>query len=256
MSDRPPLPAPPPWTILARQPTALFLDVDGTLLEFELRPEQVRATEGLVMLLRAVAERLDGALALISGRALDDLDRIFSPWQPYAAGVHGVQVRGPAGLREHQPDAGQLAVLRARADAVARVLPGVWVEDKGVGVALHHRDAPESAAALKVQVDRLVAESDSAFEAQAGVLVQEIRPSGWDKGAALRELMADPPFAGRRPVVVGDDLTDEHAFAAAVDLGGDAVLVGGRSTTAATLRLPNPSAVRGWLAELVEEVRT
>jgi len=250
------LPAAEPWSLLARQPSALFLDVDGTLVEFESRPEHVRATAGLVVLLTAVSERLGGALALISGRPLTDLDRIFDPWQPFAAGVHGVQVRGPSGLRDHQPDTAQLAALRAGADDVAARLTGVWVEDKEVGVALHHRDAPEAAQALKADVDRLVSASDGAFEAQAGVLVQEIRPAGWDKGAAVRELMAEAPFSGRRPIVVGDDLTDEHAFEAVVALGGVAVLVGGRRDTAATCRLADPSAVRGWLAELVEEVRT
>ncbi len=146
--------------------------------------------------------------------------------------------------------------LRAGAAAVAQQLPGVWVEDKEVGVALHHRDAPDAARDLKAAVDRLVASSNGTFEAQAGVLVQEVRPAGWDKGAAVRELMAEGPFTGRRPIVVGDDLTDEHAFEAVVALGGVAVLVGGRRDTAATCRLVDPAAVRGWLAELVEEVRT
>ncbi|MFZ0325552.1 MAG: trehalose-phosphatase [Actinomycetes bacterium] len=252
----PDLPSPPPWSELTRRPIALFLDVDGTLVEFERRPEHVRATEGLVLLLIEVAERLGGALALISGRPLSDLDRIFAPWKPYAAGVHGVQVRGPEGLRNHHPDPAQLALLRLRADQVAQLLPGVWVEDKGVGVALHHRDAPDAAHALAVQVQSIVEQSRGTFEAQPGVLVQEIRPSGWDKGAAVRELMESPPFSGRRPVVVGDDLTDEHAFAAALSLGGTAVLVGSRRATAADSRLDSPSDVRGWLAELVEEVRS
>lgn len=255
-NPRPDLPAPPPWSVWARQPTALFLDVDGTLVEFESRPEQVRATTGLVVLLTAVADRLGGALALISGRPLADLDRIFAPWQPSAAGVHGVQVRGPSGVRNHHPDQGQLTALRVQAAELAATIPGVWVEDKGVGVALHHRDAPQAALELQRRVNRLVAENDGVFEAQPGVLVQEIRPAGWDKGTALRELMAGSPFTGRRPVVVGDDLTDEHAFEAAVTLGGDAVLVGSRLETAATCRLADPAAVRGWLAELVEEVRT
>jgi trehalose 6-phosphate phosphatase len=226
------------------------------LVEFASRPEQVRATSGLVLLLRAVADGLQGALALISGRPLDDLDRIFAPWQPFAAGVHGVCVRGTNGRRDHQPDPAALAALRDQAAAIAAQHRGTWVEDKGVGVAIHYRAAPEAGVMIAAQAQRLVDSLAPQFALQPGHLVQELRPVGWDKGTAVRELMSEPPFAGRRPVVAGDDLTDEYAFAAATAMGGVAVIVGGRSDTVATYRLSNPSAVRGWLAELLEEVRS
>ena len=245
--------APPTWAELARVPVALFLDVDGTLVDFEARPEHVRATAGLVELLRAVSGRLDGALALISGRPLADLDRIFAPWRPFAAGVHGVEVRGPDGVREHRPDPAALRLLRGGCDVIAAEHPGVWVEDKGVGVALHYRQAPEAEAAVLAAASALQEQTAPHFALQPGHLVAELRPAGWDKGSAVDELLTQPPFAGHVPLVVGDDLTDEHAFAAANRHGGFGVVVGQRSDTVARHRLDDPAAVRGWLAGLLEE---
>jgi trehalose 6-phosphate phosphatase len=247
--------AAPGWVELGREPRALFLDIDGTLVEFESHPDLVRATEGLLVLLRGVSDALDGALALLSGRSLEDIDRIFSPWQPPAAGVHGAEVRGRTGVRRHQPAAVQLERLRAGGQEIARAMPGVRVEDKGMSIALHYRDAPEVAAALEQAAKDLAQASDGAYEVQPGTLVQELRPAKFDKGAALTELMSEAPFRGRSPIVVGDDRTDEFAFRAALDAGGLAVLVGDRTDTHARLRLPNPAAVRSWLAELIEEVR-
>jgi trehalose 6-phosphate phosphatase len=247
------LPAPPSWGELGRRPVALFLDVDGTLVDFEARPEHVRATAGLVAMLREVAARLDGALALISGRPLADLDRIFAPWLPCAAGVHGVEVRGPQGTREHRPDGTALRRLREGAEAVAAQHPGVWVEDKGVGVALHYRQSPAAAQDVLAAAEALQRSTAPHFSVQPGHLVAELRPAGWDKGSAVQELLTQAPFGGRLPVVVGDDLTDEHAFATAGAHDGFGVLVGTRTDTAARYRLPDPAAVRGWLAGLLEE---
>jgi len=245
----------PGWAELARAPRALFLDIDGTLVEFESHPDLVRATDGLIVLLNGVAEALGGALALLSGRSLVDIDRVFRPWQPHAAGVHGAEVRGALGVRRHRPEPEELAKLRVGSEEVARQIPGVWVEDKGMSFALHHREAPGAADRLAVEARRLAFESNGAFEVQPGVLVQELRPANFNKGLALVELMTQPPFAGRSPIVVGDDRTDEFAFAAALAAGGLAILVGDRTDTFAQLRLPNPADVRSWLAELIEEVR-
>lgn len=247
------LPPPPAWAQHDLSRPSLFLDVDGTLVEFASRPEDVMATEHLVALLLLVTQRLHGALALLSGRQLDDLDRIFDPWQPCAAAVHGVVVRGPHGVREHQPDPAVLASVRREAVAVAARFPGAWVEDKGQGVALHFRQAPHAAAQIGNAVDAIVRTHTPAFTRQPGHLVEELRVTGFDKGNALRELMAAPPFLGTTPVVAGDDLTDEHAFAAATELGGFGVLVGDSRPTRARYRLPNPAAVRRWLTQLVEE---
>lgn len=247
------LPPAPPWAELARTPSALFLDIDGTLLEFESHPGLVRATAELISLLQSVSEAVDGALALISGRALDDIDRVFRPWQPYAAGVHGAEVRGSTGTRLHQADDALLAGLRARVSDELTV-PGVWVEDKGHGFALHYREAPDAEHAVTVLARRLAEASDGTLEVQPGAFVQELRPAAYDKGLAVDELMEQTPFAGRRPVVVGDDRTDEFAFAAANARGGVSVVVGPRSDTVAQYRIADPAAVRGWLSETFEEV--
>jgi trehalose 6-phosphate phosphatase len=232
----------------------LFLDVDGTLLEFEEHPDLVRATKGLVTVLTGVEAALDGALAVISGRPLHDLDRVFAPWRPLGAGIHGAEVRDRRG--EHRFDLGSDAVapIREQVERVVATVPGAWTEDKGTSLAVHHRAAPEAGAELAERLSPLAA-AGSGFSMLEGVLVVELRPSSHDKGTALVELMVRAPFAGRMPVVVGDDTTDEDAFSAAIRLGGLAVIVGSRRATAATYRLPDPAAVRGWLTELIEEVR-
>jgi trehalose 6-phosphate phosphatase len=248
------LPAPPTWGELGRRPVALFLDVDGTLLEFEEHPDLVRATDGLVRLLRGVEDALGGALAVISGRPLHDLDRVFAPWRPLGAGVHGAEVRDRSGERHHHPDAATLDRLRAGVREVVAQVPGCWLEDKGASLAVHHRDAPGAGPLLVARLSPLTSPASGMVLLQ-GVLVVELRPAGHDKGTAVAELMSAAPFAGRLPVVVGDDTTDEDAFAAATRLGGLAVVAGPRQDTLATHRLRDPAAVRGWLTQLLEEVR-
>ena len=140
----PGLPPAPPWAELAAGVNpALFLDIDGTLLEFEAHPELVRATRDLTDLLESISASLGGAVALISGRPLDDIDRVFAPWQPFAAGGHGAEVRGSGGTRLHQPDDRQLASIRHTLQIGLEGLSGAWIEDKGYGFALHYRNAPE-----------------------------------------------------------------------------------------------------------------
>jgi trehalose 6-phosphate phosphatase len=245
----------PSWIELSRSPRALFLDIDGTLVEFESHPDLVKATRGLIALLQGVSAALDGALALLSGRSLSDIDRVFSPWQPHAAGVHGAEVRGPAGLVTFSAPDVQFVRLRAACDELARDIPGVWVEDKGLSLALHYRDAPAVDEQVATRAQHIVDEFGDLFARQPGVLVQEIRPADHDKGSALVDLMSQAPFAGRSPIVVGDDRTDEFAFVAAQSMGGLGVLVGERDDTQALAALPDPTAVRGWLAELLEVVR-
>ena len=245
----------PSWHELATVPASLFLDVDGTLLEFESHPDLVRAPEGLLDLLQQVSDQLGGAVALISGRSLADLDRVFSPWEPFAAGGHGTEVRGPSGTRLHQVDEAAVQQVRQAVSDAIDPLSGVWIEDKGYGFAVHYRGHPEHEA----EVSRLAADaaerSAGALEVQPGVFVQELRPAAFDKGQALDELVDQPPFLGRRPVVVGDDRTDEFAFAAANRRGGVSILVGPRDDTVATYRIADPAAVRTWLAMIIQEVR-
>jgi trehalose 6-phosphate phosphatase len=213
-------------------------------LEFEAHPDLVRATEGLILLLQSISSVLDGALALISGRPLLDIDRVFEPWQPFAAGGHGAEVRGGAGTRLHRPDHEQLLLTRAALTEGAAALPGAWIEDKGYGLALHYREASHHESAAAALVERVAADSNGTLEVQRGAYVQELRPASFDKGQALDELMEQPPFSGRRPVVVGDDHTDEYAFAAAHQRGGISVLVGPRDDTVALYRITDPEAVR------------
>jgi trehalose 6-phosphate phosphatase len=247
------LPPAPRWSELDVGSSALFLDVDGTLLEFESHPDLVRATGDLISLLQSVSAVLDGAVALISGRPLSDIDRVFGPWQPYAAGGHGAEVRGPDGTRLHAVDERKVQDLRSSAEHEVDRLQGVWIEDKGYGFALHYRDHPEVESAVRAMARRMAAESDGTLQVQPGVYVQELRPAAFDKGLALDELMEQDQFRERRPVVVGDDRTDEYAFAAAHRHGGTSILVGPRDDTVAKYRIPDPEGVRAWLAELTEE---
>jgi trehalose 6-phosphate phosphatase len=144
--------------------------------------------------------------------------------------------------------------LRATADAEVAGLPGVWIEDKGYGFALHYRDLPDQEAAIVALANDIATMSGSTLQVQPGVFVQELRPSAFDKGLAVDELMEQAPFEGRRPVVVGDDRTDEYAFEAAHRHGGVSILVGPRDDTVARYRISDPEGVRAWLAQATEEV--
>ncbi|HEX5305381.1 MAG TPA: trehalose-phosphatase [Dyella sp.] len=240
----PELPAPPLPAPGARW--ALFLDVDGTLLDFQDDPAAVAATPPLLDLLQRLHGALDGALALVSGRALPDLDGLFG--QPWAmAGLHGLQLRHADGTgREHSIDASAHEQLRQRARAALESLQDVQLEDKGMAIALHCRRSPERFEAMREAATAL-ADATPGYELQAGDLVMEIKPAGMDKGRAVRELLQRAPFAGRLPIYVGDDLTDEHAFDAVSRAGGSGIRVGYRLPTAAQFTLPNPAAVHAWL---------
>lgn len=236
----PPLPAP-------GERWALLLDVDGTLLGFHDDPAAVTVAAGLRRRLHSLHQALDGALALVSGRALADLDRLFGePWA--MAGLHGLELRHANGRRHDTPvDPASRDQLRQRARQLARTLDGVQLEDKGSAIALHCRRYPDRYDALLAAAAEL-ADSLEGYELQAGDLVTEIKPEGMDKGKAVHALLAHPPFRDRRPVYLGDDLTDEHAFAAVASLRGLPVRVGHRTPTAARFTLPSPAAVQHWLA--------
>jgi trehalose 6-phosphate phosphatase len=225
---------------------ALFLDVDGTLLDFHDDPAAVAASPELLALLQRLHAELHGALSLVSGRALADLDRLFG--QPWAmAGLHGLQLRHADGQRrEHPLDTSAHAQLRQRAEAMLEALGDIELEDKGIAIALHCRRSPDRFAAMRDAAAAL-AEAMPGYELQAGNLVMEIKPAGMDKGRAVRELLQRPPFAGRQPVYLGDDLTDEHAFDTVARAGGCAIRVGHRHPTAAQFTLPSPAAVHSWL---------
>jgi trehalose 6-phosphate phosphatase len=222
---------------------ALFLDFDGTLAELGPDPAAIVLPERTTADLGRLAARLGGALALISGRDLRDLAR-RAPDTVWRAGGHGLETAAPGAPLPPPPPLPPDAVL-APLRAVART-PGVRLELKGPVAALHFRAAP-AAEARCLAAAGVAAAAAPGLVRQAGKMVVEVKPATAHKGSALRRLMERPPFAGRRPVMLGDDATDEDAIAAAQDLGGLGVKVG-PGPTAARLRAPSPAAVRAWLA--------
>lgn len=225
--------------------TALFLDLDGTLAPIESHPDQVLADAGRTRLLQAAAQRLGGRLAVVSGRSLADLDRILEGAIPAAAAIHGLVRRTAAGAVLARPPHPGLNTARVMLDRLSD-RPGIVLEDKTLGLAVHFRKAPEREGEI-VDICRRVA-ATTGLVLQLGSMVAELRTPGADKGASVRAFMTEAPFQGATPVFVGDDLTDEDGFAAAAELGGYGVLVGEARETAACYRLENVDAVLNWIA--------
>lgn len=228
----------------------LFLDVDGTLVDLADTPGQVRVDPALRQVVAGVAETLGGALALVSGRSITELDWLFAPLRLPSAGVHGLERRDAAGGLHHVPGVYErLAIARLTFKEMEVGLPGLLVEDKGCALAVHFRQVP----ALEERVRRAAAEIASSlgddFHVQEGSMVLEIKPSGHTKATAIEAFLAEPPFAGRVPVFVGDDLTDRDGFDMVMQHHGIAVAVGDR--VSAPWHLRDPAAVRTWLATLL-----
>ena len=228
---------------------ALFLDIDGTLLDLASTPDRVRVDTHITELLPELAEQLCGAVALITGRALADADRLFPGLRLPVAGQHGLERRAADGsIHLHEASMRGLERLRRELARFATRHPGLLLEDKGATLALHYRRAPSLAGHVHRTLRTMLRTTavSAEWRLQPGKRILEIKPDGRDKGTAILEYMAEPPFAGRVPVFVGDDLTDEYGFVAATHLGGWAVKVG-RGPTRALFRLPNVAAVRNWL---------
>jgi trehalose 6-phosphate phosphatase len=210
----------PTW----RDDWALFLDVDGTLLEIAAAPEDVFVPTRTVEVLESLEARLGGALALVSGRTIADLDRLFVPLRLPAAGAHGAERRSASGhatRREADPRA--LESARILLETWTDAHDGTLLEDKGAALALHYRGAPS----LENDARRVAAEAAALagprFVIQEGKKVLELKSRATDKGRAIAEFMGEAPFAGRVPVFLGDDLTDEHGFARVNELGGHSI---------------------------------
>lgn len=219
---------------------ALFLDVDGTLLEIARRPDAVRVTEPLRELLGTLLHDNGGAVALVSGRTLADLDRLFAPLAFPAAGLHGLERRSAGGIIHTHADA---AALRAVRDLLsADSCRGLLVEDKGGAIALHYREHPELARHAHELARRAVELAGERWEAVPGKMSIEIRDAAYGKHQALEQFMREPPFAGRRPAFLGDDHTDEDGFAYVNAHGGWSVHIGA-GPTCAQRSLPDPMAV-------------
>lgn len=248
MSDS--LAAPPPSIL---DGAALFLDFDGTLVELAEAPDAIRVPGHLHPLLERLGAMLEGRIGIVSGRSISDLERHLGAPGIALSGSHGLELRYADGTAIPVAAPAALAGAREEIRRFADRAAGLLVEEKPAGVALHYRRAPERAESVTAFMENLA--ERSGLTVQQGKMVAELRPAGADKGDALKTMMAEPPFAGARPVFVGDDLTDEHAFAAAVELGGAGILVGPPRESAARYRLDDVTAVAAWLDQASETAR-
>jgi trehalose 6-phosphate phosphatase len=241
--------APPPLAEI--EGAALFLDFDGTLVRLAERPAAIAVPPHLPPLLDRVAAALAGRLAILTGRALADLDGHLRAPHLAAAGSHGLELRAAGRSAAPAPAPAGLAEARAALARFADGSDGLILEQKPASVALHYRLAPErESEALAVGAE---VAARTGLVALRGKMVVELRAPGADKGDALRALMAEPPFAGARPVFVGDDVTDEDGFRAAAAMGGFGVLVGPTRASAAAHRLADVAAVHAWLEAAVTD---
>ncbi|MEC9483456.1 MAG: trehalose-phosphatase [Halomonas sp.] len=226
---------------------ALFLDLDGTLSPLQAKPSDVVLEAHLLALLDALHRRLDGALAIISGRSIDNLNQLLSPLKLPLAGQHGAERHDAAnGYSLTEPD---YATLEKARDTLERFLashPELELEDKGASLALHYRNAPAKQRDIERQLRALQDTLGDALTMHGGKSVFELRTTSCNKGRAIRQFMEVEPFASRMPVFLGDDLTDEDGFAAVNALGGLSVKVG-RGDTQARYRLDDTQAVEAWL---------
>jgi trehalose 6-phosphate phosphatase len=236
--------------------TAVLLDIDGTLLDLMPTPREVWVPPGLAKTLNRLYQRTGGALALVSGRSLNDIDLIFAPDQFPAIGGHGAEMRIEAeaeAVAAHAPPLDR--ELKRRLAAIAKLSPGILLEDKGYSLALHYRLAPHAEKAIYAAVSLIRADlPDAPIEVLPGKQVCEIKHSGFTKASGVRELMTHPPFKGRKPFFIGDDVTDESVFAIMPDLDGIAFSVG-RRAKGVVGHFDEPSDVREFLAHLLDDER-
>jgi trehalose 6-phosphate phosphatase len=238
--DRPPPPS---------RDACLFLDVDGTLIELSDTPFDAHADDELKRLLQNVSNRMGGALALVSGRSIEYLDALFAPLRLPCAGLHGVERRTAQGLLHGaELPASCLDPVRPLLVNLVKEHIGTLLEDKGPTIAVHYRLAPQFADEVRAKVESIAASLSDRYQVQSGNMMLEIKPRGPDKGTAIKAFLGEPPFKDRKPVYVGDDLTDLHGFKEVVAQGGFSIGVGRRVT--GQFQLDDPAAVRAWLREL------
>jgi trehalose 6-phosphate phosphatase len=234
--------------------SAVLLDVDGTLLDIAKTPPEVEVPARLKQALRAVRAQTDGAVAFVSGRPLADLDRLFAPLKLAAVGGHGAEMRVTGKDEPQRYDAVIGGDLRLKFAAFAKSLDGIILEDKGYSLALHYRLAPQHAAAVREAVAAACAPYPSnSIEVLMGKAVIEVKSTAFNKGTGVRELMRFPPFRGRRPVFIGDDVTDESAFAVLPEFDGLGFSVG-RELSGLAGTFQRPRDVRAWLYRVAETV--
>lgn len=233
---------------------AIFLDLDGTLLDLASDPAEVTVPAQVKHLLQRLETAAGGALALISGRTVADLDRLTGDVRFPVAGVHGLERRNAAGeLCEANVSRKQIDSLYQALEAVARRYPQTHLEHKGIALALHYRGCPAVESQVLEAVGDRLADLSPNLNLMRGNMVLELKPGGFDKGTAIVAFMKESPFSGRTPVFVGDDLTDEDGFRAVNALDGVSVKVG-PGKTQARFRLPDVSSVLAWMNEFPKQV--
>jgi len=240
-----PPPASPEW--------AYFLDVDGTLVEIAETPGQVRVPIELKTIISLAYQCCNGAIAVISGRAIRDIDLLLGLPQLSVAGQHGLEVRNAHGeVQQHAFENTKLHNIIHHLQHLQAKHPGLLLEDKGATLAIHYRRAPGLGSYLSRLLKGLLV-LHPGLHIQRGKYVFELKPGGFDKGTAINMLMSTPPFAGRRPVFIGDDLTDEHGFKVINRMSGLSIKVG-NGRTCAQYRIAGVEAVRDWLGCMTEQM--
>jgi len=229
---------------------ALFLDIDGTIIDIAPTPEAVVVPESLKLSLSRLREALGGALALISGRTLGAIDELFTPLKFTAAADHAAEIRIEPGGDVKHCGAPLTPVEKAAFAPIAKLDPRLRIEDKVYTLAIHYRLVPELGDIVIAAVQETVAKLHENLRVLNGKAVVEVKRPGFNKGTGLREIMQHPPFAGRRPVFFGDDVTDEDALAMLSKFSGLGISVG-QLLPGAARQVSSPAEVRRWLAELV-----
>lgn len=239
-----------PSTVPNLRTCAILLDIDGTILDLAASPQQVSVPPELGRTLARLDRLTGGAVALVSGRPLNDIDLIFSPLRLAAIGGHGAELRTTAGATPQICAKPLDTALKRKLAGIAGLDPGILVEDKGYSLALHYRLSPGKAAPIRAAVERICAEApEDSVEILPGKLVIEIKGAGVNKAGAVRDLMRYPPFLEREPVFIGDDITDEPVFAVVEKFGGLGFSVG-RIAPGVSGHFDTPESVRAWLARI------
>ena len=242
------------FAMLSREPDkwAVFLDIDGCLLDLAPTPDEIYVPPDLPGAIERLRLKLGGALALVTGRSLVYADALFDPFPFPIAGLHGAEMRGPDGRMIHAEAPPAFAALKAALAEEAMSMPGVLIEDKGAAVAAHDRLAPQYELALGERMRAFAEAAGPDWALQLGKMVYEIRPSRASKGDAVERFLSEPPFTGRQPLALGDDLTDESMFAVANARGGLTFRVGtGEAKTCAQGTVESPQQVRERIADAV-----
>ncbi len=232
---------------------AVLLDIDGTIVDIAPTPRQVWVSPELRQTLARLQELTGGAVALVSGRKLSEIDLLFAPLQLAAIGGHGAEIRPLPGTAPQIRASTLGEELKRKLAALSKLGPGILVEDKGYSLALHYRLAPDLGLALHAGITHICAEpASSAVEILPGKAMFEVKPVGVSKALAVRELMTYPPFVERHPIFIGDDVTDEPVFGVIGNFGGLGFSVG-RSVPGVNGYFDKPADVRAWLARIVSE---